>query len=62
VQRKHEHRFTRDTKRAGRMWWSGFLKRNKNVAISSREKLFAAGEQGSSREVAHKFIYYYGRF
>jgi hypothetical protein len=62
VQRKPEYRFIRDTKRVGRVWWSGFSNRNKNVSISSREKLFAAGEQGLSREVVHKFIHYYGQF
>jgi hypothetical protein len=36
VERKHEHGFTRDTKRAGRMWCSGFVKRNKYVAMSAR--------------------------
>jgi hypothetical protein len=31
------------------------LKRNKDVAISSREMLCAVGERGLSREVVHTF-------
>jgi hypothetical protein len=46
---------TRETKRAGRTWWSGFSKRNKNVAINSHVKLFcswgAGFEQGGGAQI-----------